>query len=167
MEQQNFSLVVEQHRPSLLAHAFKLTSDEDDAKDLLQDTLIKGVLNCSKFDEGTNLLGWLFIIMKNTFYNQYNKQKRRSTIWEGSDFLYDLKLQNSSVGNLSETRYALDDVRKAMSTLKEEYRTAFQRYFEGYSYLEIASELKVPLGTVKNNIFHARKGLKKHLWNYR
>lgn len=167
MEQQNFSLAAEQYKSSLMAHAFRLTSDEDDAKDLLQETLIKGVRYCSKFAEGSNFTGWLYVIMKNTFYNRYNQQKRRSTIWESGDFLYDLKLQNGSVSNLSETKLVLEDVQKAMSTLKADYRTAFQRYFEGYSYLEIAIELNIPLGTVKNHIFQARHGLKKFLCNYR
>lgn len=167
MEQKNFSLAAEYHKHSLLAHALKLTSDEDDAKDLVQDTLIKGVRSCEKFSEGTNFRGWLYVIMKNTFYNNYTKQKRRTAIWESDDCSYNQNLKNGSATNLSETKLVMDDVQRAMDTLREDYRTSFQWYFEGYSYEEIAQELNIPLGTVKTHIYQARNGLKKYLDIYR
>ncbi|WP_090980693.1 RNA polymerase sigma factor [Pedobacter suwonensis] len=167
MEQENFCLAAEHHKQSLLAQALKLTADEDDAKDLVQDTLIKAVGSCSSFAEGTNIRGWLYVIMKNTFYNNCSKQKRRTAIWESDDCLYDQKMTNSPVKNLSETKMVLEDIQKAMSTLRADYRAAFQRYFEGYSYDEIALELNIPLGTVKTYIYQARQSLKKYLRIYR
>jgi RNA polymerase sigma-70 factor (ECF subfamily) len=74
---------------------------------------------------------------------------------------------NSPVNNLSETKMILEDIQKAMNTLRADYRTAFQRYFEGYSYDEIALELNIPLGTVKTYIYQARLSLKKYLRIYR
>ncbi|SDH26455.1 RNA polymerase sigma-70 factor, ECF subfamily [Pedobacter terrae] len=167
MEQENFCVAAEYHKQSLLAQALKLTADEDDAKDLVQDTLIRAVGSCSNFSEGTNMRGWLYVIMKNTFYNSCCKQKRRTAIWESDDCLYDQKLMNSPVNNLSETKMVLEDIQKAMNTLRADYRTAFQRYFEGYSYDEIALELNIPLGTVKTYIYQARQSLKKYLRIYR
>lgn len=167
MDQKNFSQVADYYKPSLLAHAFKLTSDEEDAKDLLQDTLIKAVRSCGKFAEGTNIRGWLYVIMKNTFYNNCSKLKRRRTILEGEEDFSFQKHLNGSVTNLSETKLVMEDIQKAMDSIRTDYRIPFQRYFEGYSYDEIASELDIPLGTVKTHIFKARHELKKYLRIYR
>jgi len=167
MDQKNFSLAADYHTPSLLAHAYKLTSDEEDAKDLLQDTLIKAVRSCDKFDEGTNIGGWLYVIMKNTFYNNCTKLKRRQTLMDQEMDLSGQKIASGSVNNLSDTKLVLEDIQKAMNSLRADYRIAFQRYFEGYSYDEIAKELKIPLGTVKTHIHKARRELRRYLSIYR
>ncbi|WP_426328707.1 RNA polymerase sigma factor [Pedobacter sp. R-06] len=73
----------------------------------------------------------------------------------------------SSTKNLGETSFALNDIMKALASIKPEYRIAFQRYFEGYKYDEIAKDLNVPLGTVKTYIHQARCELKKYLKMYR
>lgn len=167
MDQKNFSLAADYHKPSLLAHAFKLTSDEEDAKDLLQDTLIKAVRSCDKFAEGTNIRGWLYVIMKNTFYNDCSKLKRRKAILEEEEDFSVQHLLDRSVNNLSETKLILEDIQRAMNSIRTDYRIPFQRYFEGYSYDEIAKELNIPLGTVKTHIFKARHELRKYLRIYR
>jgi RNA polymerase sigma-70 factor (ECF subfamily) len=46
------------------------------------------------------------------------------------------------------------------------YRVPFMMYFEGFKYHEIAEELDLPIGTVKNRIFMARRDLKNHLHMY-
>jgi DNA-directed RNA polymerase specialized sigma24 family protein len=57
-----------------MSHALKFTHDEDDAKDLLQETLIKGMRFSDSFDEGTNIKGWLYVIMRNTYLNNFKKR---------------------------------------------------------------------------------------------
>ncbi|MGA9649322.1 RNA polymerase sigma factor [Pedobacter sp.] len=162
----DFTEAAQRLKPQLYSHAFHFTRDEDDAKDLLQETLMKGVRFCHRFDNGTNLKGWLYVIMKNTFYNSILKSKRRSEVIS-SEELDSPNLMLSSTKNLSEGKFAIEDINKAMSALRQEYRMAFQRYFEGYKYEEIAGELNIPLGTVKTYIFQARTELKKYLKMYR
>ncbi|RZJ85310.1 MAG: RNA polymerase sigma factor, partial [Chryseobacterium sp.] len=67
MDQIEFTANISRHFQALLSHALKFTNNEDDAKDLVQETLIKGMRFCQNFDTGTNLRGWLYVIMKNTF----------------------------------------------------------------------------------------------------
>ena len=52
--------------PSLTRYAYSLTSNMDDAKDLVQETYFKALYNQDKFDEQTNIKAWMYTIMKNT-----------------------------------------------------------------------------------------------------
>lgn len=65
---------------NLLNFAFMLTSNRDDAYDLLQDTTLKALDNEAKYVENTNFKGWVFTIMRNIFINNYRRQARSATI---------------------------------------------------------------------------------------
>jgi RNA polymerase sigma-70 factor (ECF subfamily) len=59
-----------------------------------------------------------------------------------------------------------EDIQLALSKIDSMYRIPFMMYFEGFKYHEIAEELDLPIGTVKNRIFMARRDLKNHLHMY-
>ncbi len=80
MNQAKFTSEIYAHSNHLMSHALKFTRDEDDAKDLLQETLIKGLRFASSFDQGTNLRGWLYVIVKNTYINDFNKTAKRKPL---------------------------------------------------------------------------------------
>ena len=67
-----FTNQVQKISVSLRPAAMNLTRDADDAKDLVQETLLKALTNKDKFKTGTNLKAWLYTIMRNTFINNYN-----------------------------------------------------------------------------------------------
>lgn len=167
MDSKEFESESRRYTPELLTHAFKFTKDEDSAKDLVQDTLLKGLRFCHSFDGGTNLKGWLYVIMKNTFINDYRKESKKHGIIIQSDEIHDGNLVASAEKNTSVTNFALEDIKKALSHIKPKHSIAFQRYFEGYKYEEIAVELDIPIGTVKTYIHQARISLKKYLEMYR
>lgn len=167
MNQIQFTSAVYKHSNLLMSHALKFTHDEDDAKDLLQETLIKGMRFSDSFDEGTNIKGWLYVIMRNTYLNNFKKAAKRNALFVvESEADHSMHIINSTT-NDAETVFAMADIQKAMATLKFEYRFAFQKFFEGYKYVEIAEELEMPVGTVKTYIHQARLGLKKYLTRYR
>ena len=62
-----FNKLIISHQSFLNQLAMKLTKSVDDAEDLIQDTMFKAIKNKDKYQEGTNLKGWLYTIMKNTF----------------------------------------------------------------------------------------------------
>ncbi|MEH3114589.1 RNA polymerase sigma factor [Pedobacter terrae] len=167
MNQNEFSRAADGHAIALLTHAMRFTHDEDDAKDLVQDTLIKGIRFCAKFDKGTNLRGWLYVIMRNTFINDYRKAQKRHSVISRDEDLSSPNLLKSSTKISSEGKFVMDDIQKALQSLPEQYRIPFQRYFEGYKYEEIAEERGIPLGTVKTHIHQARQILKTYLKQYR
>lgn len=73
---------------NLLNFAYKLTSNRDDAYDLLQDTTLKALDNEEKYADNTNFKGWVFTIMRNLFINNYRRNSRAATIVDTTDNLY-------------------------------------------------------------------------------
>ncbi|MDP5015514.1 MAG: sigma-70 family RNA polymerase sigma factor, partial [Schleiferiaceae bacterium] len=75
MPPESFGPQIFQHEQFLRGLAMKLTRHSEDAEDLVQETFYKAIKNQSKYQEGTNLRGWLYTILKNTFINNYRKKK--------------------------------------------------------------------------------------------
>ena len=143
-----------------------IPKDAEDANDLVQDTMLKAITYYNKFKEGTNLKGWLFTIMKNTFINNYRRLVKTNTLITQSEDISSANLSYSATKNQAESKFVLGDIDKALAQLPEEYYVPFIRYFEGYKYHEIADMLQIPIGTVKTRIHVARGILKKYLKTY-
>ncbi|TCD26555.1 RNA polymerase sigma factor [Pedobacter psychrodurus] len=166
MTQKEFSETINFHASSLRLHALNFTRDTEDANDLLQDTLLKATRFFSKFEDGTNIKGWLFVIMKNTFINSYRKNLKTRDLTVQEEEITSANLYFSATTNASEGNFALQDINRALALLPEKYSAPFIRYFEGYKYHEIAEEMQLPLGTVKTYIHEARILLKRYLKQY-
>ncbi|MFC3563389.1 RNA polymerase sigma factor [Pedobacter jamesrossensis] len=161
-----FNQMVNTHSVSLKSHALKFTNDVEDANDLVQDTLVKAIRFYKNFQEGTNIKGWLFVIMRNTFINNYRRITKTRTLITQTDEISSINLAHSATKNHADGKFIVDDINKALTSLPEAYYTPFVKYFEGYKYHEIADMLQIPLGTVKTRIFVAREMLKKYLKTY-
>jgi RNA polymerase sigma-70 factor (ECF subfamily) len=166
MTQHQFNHQLHNYEGSLHSFAFNFTKDIDDANDLVQDTMLKAVTYYSKFNDGTNLKGWLFTIMRNTFINNYRRNVKTNSIITQSDEISSVNLYYSASTNLAESKFVMADINKALATLQPEYYAPFIKYFEGFKYHEIAEELDIPIGTVKTRIHVARGILKKYLKTY-
>ena len=70
---------------NLLNFAFMLTSNRDDAYDLLQDTTLKALDNQDKYAENTNFKAWVMTIMRNLFINNYRRSVRNATVVDTTD----------------------------------------------------------------------------------
>jgi len=166
MTQKEFSDTISFHSHSLRSHALNFTKDQEDANDLLQETLLKATRFVSKFEDGTNIKGWLFVIMKNTFINNYKKNQKIRDRTVQEEEITSANLHYSATTNGSVGSFAMQDINLALSMLPKKYAAPFIRYFEGYKYHEIADEMQLPLGTVKTYIHEARILLKKYLKQY-
>jgi len=147
--------------------AKSLTSDPEDAKDLLQETIYKALTNRDRFQGDKNLKAWTFTIMKNTFINNYRRNVRANTINDSTDNSYFLNLSPDSVFQSPEASHNEKEIRAAISELPEDYRLPFEMHTKGYKYKEIAEYLDQPLGSVKSKIFFARKRLMEKLKDFR
>jgi len=168
MANSNFSQLVVNLKGNLKPFAINLTHDNEDASDLVQETIYRALSNKDKFKEGTNLKAWMFTIMKNIFINGYRKKVKQKTIIDTTENAYFLSGATSStiVKNKSESSFIMDDIMKAIANLDSEYRIPFMMYYKGFKYQEIADHLSLPLGTVKSRIFFARRDLKGKLAIY-
>lgn len=156
----------------LYRHAIRLTRDHADAEDLLQETAAKAYAAFASFQEGTNLVGWLYRIMVNTHISAYRRQQHRPTL-QFTDEFTDGQLLAHSLRGSSATRSTEElaiahtgdpVIAAAMRSLPEKYRTAiYYADIEGRKFREIALLTNVPIGTVMSRLHRGRKQLRDAL----
>ncbi len=150
----------------LLRFAYKLTSDREEAQDLLQETSLKALDNEDKYIPDTNFRGWVYTIMRNIFINNYRKVVREQTFVDKTDNLYHLNLPQDSGLDSASGSYDLKQMHKIVNDLPEEYKVPFTMHVSGFKYREIADKLDLPLGTVKSRIFFTRQKLQEDLRDF-
>jgi len=151
---------------SLNSFAYNLTKNDEDAKDLYQETAFRAMTNREKFQPGTNLKAWLFTIMKNIFINNYRKKVKRNTIVDSTDNMYFINSGSVIISNEAGSNILMQELERMISELEDNIKIPFLKHYEGFKYQEIADELELPLGTVKSRIFFARKALKEKILNH-
>lgn len=144
----------------LYAFAVKLTKNEEDANDLLQETAYKAFKYRKMYRPQTNIKAWLMTIMRNTFINEYRRRKRRQTINDKTENSYFIDSGGLTTENEGERNVLMNEIKEKIESLEDLIRVPFIMHFNGFKYEEIAEQLGIPLGTVKSRIFFARKRLK-------
>lgn len=162
------------HLDFLYNLGLKITRNEDDAQDLVQETVLRAYRFFDKYEPGTNCKAWLYRILKNTYINHYRKQHRRPT---EVDFGAIEETQESQVDGagakpsdpeeLLMNSLLREDVRQAFAQLPSGYREALAlSLVAGYSYREIADMMGCPIGTIMSRIHRARKLMQKQLLHH-
>lgn len=100
--------------------AYILTSDREDARDLLQDTTLKVLDNQDKFTDNTNFKGWVFTVMRNIFINNYRKLVRNQTIVDKTEDLYHLNLPQESGFDTPDGTFNVKEITKAINSFSDE-----------------------------------------------
>jgi len=167
MSTAEFSSEVAKLRPLLKTFTYRFTYDKQESQDLVQDTILRALMYRDKFKKDTNLKGWLFTIMRNTYINQYRKAQRERTTRDSSKDLYQLNVEDKHTFNRPGESAEFKEIWRNVNSIKEELLVPFKMHTTGYKYEEIAQQLQLPVGTVKNRIFHARKEIQKKLEGYR
>ena len=151
---------------NLLSFAYQLTTNREEAHDLLQDTTLKALDNEDKYVDNVNFKGWIFTIMRNIFINNYRQNVRKATVIDQTEDLYHLNISQDSGFTTPEGSYAVQEISKAINSFPSEYKEPFSLHVAGYKYQEIADKMNLPLGTVKSRIFFARQRLQSMLKDY-
>jgi RNA polymerase sigma factor (sigma-70 family) len=158
-----FQLKLSNLDEDLMRFACRLTADKEDAKDLVQDTFLKALTYSSKFKYESNLKAWTYVILRNTFINQYRRSKNRNTLSLQAKDGY-LLYTGVPAGSISpDSEYCSKELEKTIGYLSENFKIPFIMYHEGFRYKEIAEALNLQLGTVKSRIFFARKQLQDQI----
>jgi len=147
------------HLDSLYGTALRLTRNEADAQDLVQDTYVKAFKSRKQFAVGTNLKAWLFTILHNTFRNR-RRDIGRDPIDVDSDRV-DLAAP-ADPGDTPEEQLLHDamgpELQAALDSLPEAFREAvWLRDVEEFPYAEIAEMLEIQVGTVMSRISRGRR----------
>jgi RNA polymerase sigma factor (sigma-70 family) len=166
MKQMEFTAQIISLKSTLQAFTYRFTRDREESHDLVQDTMLKALMYMDKFRDDTNLKGWLFTIMRNTFINNYRKAKRNQTLHDGTKELYFLNIEDPHTFTSPGATYEYKDLWKNINELKDELLVPFKMHTSGYKYHEISEHLNIPIGTVKNRIFNARKEIQRKLAGY-
>ena len=174
-KQREFSQLVDPHLSSLYSTALRMTHNQNDAEDLVQDTLFKAFRALDQFQKNTNFRAWIFRILVNTFITAYRKAIKQPQKVSYDDleefFLYKrldetVSLQETSKEEFLENLFD-DDVKDALESLPYQFRLVVLLCdVEGFSYNEIANIIDAPLGTVMSRLYRGRKLLQRQLWNY-
>lgn len=151
----------------------KMIKDVDDAEDLTQESFIKAYKALSSFREGYSFASWLYRIASNTCID-FLRKKRFQTISierpspnSDDDGSFDVE----DTGYLPDVKVIIDErkaiLNDAINALPDQYKQIIKlRHEEDLDYKDIAERLDIPLGTVKAQLFRARKilleKLKKH-----
>ena len=145
---------------------FKLAKNKADADDLYQETFLRAVELCHKIDKDNNPKGFLISVAIKTWKNNQRKYIRRQHIAPTEEFSDELAgISISNIESTPEDIVISNELRitiqNAAETLNDKFRIPLYMYYTAQmSNEDIASALKIPLGTVKSRLYKARKILK-------
>lgn len=162
------------HLDAMYNFALRLTNDEDDAHDLVQDTCMRAFRFIGSFEPGTYAKAWLFRILKNNFINDYRKKSRGPSKvefeWVEQSFAGEEDPEPAFQADLkAETVNEMlgDEITTAIQALPVDFRMIIILCdLEEFSYEEMAKILNIPIGTVRSRLHRARALLKETLASY-
>jgi RNA polymerase sigma-70 factor (ECF subfamily) len=162
------------HLDALYGMALRLTQDERDAEDLVQDAMVKAYRFFHRYQPGSNIKAWLFKVLVNIFYN--SRRQRRNTqrlhteaglLPHHGQFLSAASTSGRDAEAQLLEQIAASELRAAVEELPEEFRLAVILCdVHDFSYKEIAEILGCPVGTVMSRLHRGRRLLQKRLYDY-
>lgn len=162
------------HLSALYSAALRLTRNERDAEDLVQDAMLRAYRFFDTFQPGTNCKAWLFRILTNAFCNRYREREREREILDEAESS-DANVEQFTAGaeGTRDVESALlgriisDDVERALAEVPQDFRLAvILADLEDFSYKEIAEIMECPAGTVMSRLYRGRKMLQGLLFDY-
>lgn len=172
-KREQFEALAYPHMDALYNTALRLTRNQFDAEDLVQEVYLRAFRFLGKFEEGTNFKAWIFKILTNTFINHYRKKSRTPQSVEFGDnaeHFYaepertrESRLQQEGTAQDYADLFG-DEVNAALQTLSDDFRlVVILCDVEEFAYKEIAEILGIPIGTVMSRLSRARGHLQKSL----
>jgi RNA polymerase sigma-70 factor (ECF subfamily) len=144
--------------PAMRAFAVSLSGNIDQADDLVQEAIVRGLTYIQQFKPGTNLEAWLFTILRNQFHTVYRKRRREVEDPDGG------MAARLSVFPEQDGYLDVQDLKAALTHLAVEQREALLLVAaQGFSYEEAAEICGTRIGTIKSRVHRARAELAKLL----
>ncbi len=164
LENQDFEKLAVPLLDGLYNFACWLSGDADEARDLVQETLLKALRAFSSFRPGTNFRAWMFRILRNTFLTSRTGLERRNTEQEDEE-TYTQVAVNADTPEIALIRRADTElVQAAIAQLAPAWQeVVLLADVEEMKYKEIAEALDVPIGTVMSRLARARQQIKTYI----
>jgi RNA polymerase sigma-70 factor (ECF subfamily) len=144
--------------PHLHKFAVSLCRDFDRANDLTQQTLLRACANIDKFKAGSNMIAWLFTILRNEYYSEYRKRRREIEDINGI-YAESLTHEPDQIASLE-----YNELRAALDELPDEMRRALILVgSDGVCYAQAARAFNCAEGTIKSRVHRARARLAEAL----
>ena len=164
-----FRVLVERHSRPLFRLAYRMTGNEEDAEDVVQDSLLRAYRQLKNFDERATFRTWLYRITVNCSIDLVRSRKRRLESAGGADPALDDPIQSLPATSPTPDRLAMSTeargrIETAMQKLSASERTAFVlRHFEGMCIDEVSRVLGCEPGAAKHSVFRAVRKLRRAL----
>ena len=164
-----YRVLVERHSRALFRMAFRMTGNEQDAEDVVQESLLRAYKQLGKFDERASFGTWLYRIAMNCSLDLVRSRKRRSEQMapadpEMDDPVLSLPSHDPTPDRLAMSGEVRDRVAEAMNELSASERTAFVlRHFEGMCIEDVSQVLGCQPGAAKHSVFRAVQKLRRAL----
>ena len=166
-----FRVLVDRHGRSLFRLAFRMTGNEQDAEDVVQESFLRAYRQLAKFDDRATFGTWLYRIATNCSLDLVRSRKRRSEQLAPQDEAGEMEDLVAALpsGNPDPERVALSSevrtrVADAMNDLSATERTAFVlRHFEGLRIEDVSRILACQPGAAKHSVFRAVQKLRRAL----
>jgi RNA polymerase sigma-70 factor (ECF subfamily) len=167
-DKDGFRSLVERHSRSVFRLAYRLTGNEQDAEDVVQETFLRAYKQLENFESRASFGTWLYRIAANYSLDLIRSRKRhydrRPSQEEENDALLSIPATTPGPDRIAYSVQVEGRISEAMAELSEQERTAFVlRHFEGFSIDEIAATLRLGESAAKHSIFRAVQKLRKAL----
>ena len=166
-DQQAFAELMGRYKDSIYFMLYKMVKNKDDAEDLTLEAFGKAFNRLSQYTPNYAFSTWLFKIATNNCID-FLRKKRKNILSidngienkDGDKMMIEIKSDGRTPEQETMRDQKIELMRTYVKKLKPRYETlVVMRYFKEMSYEEISSELNLPLGTVKAQLFRAREFL--------
>ncbi len=160
-----FRELVEQNSRKLFALAYRLTHDEQEAEDIVQETFLRAYRNLPRWRSRAQVSTWLYRIAANCAIDVQRRRRRwRMTALESEDGSPTLAATTPGPERATLSDEIDRRLEQALGDLTPRERTAFTlRHYEGLPVAEIAEIMELGLSAAKNHIFRAVRKLRRAL----
>ena len=163
MHQEDFKRTVFVHKNKMYRFALSIIGDEDEAKDAVQDVMLKLWETKEELSEKSSIEAWCMTLTRNKSLDMLKRvgRKMKTNI---DDAAVRLTSQDKLPDSYTIENETMQHINQAVMRLPEKQKSVFQlRDVEGYAYLEICETLNMEMSQVKVYIFRARKSIKESL----
>jgi len=165
-DEEAFADLYERYHPRIFTFCLRMMSNNETlAGDAFQETFIKIYQRAEQFRMGTNVIGWMLMVARNTCLNMLRAQKPNDSLDNHVGLVSQDRTMDPEFGH--EQKFLKELLETAIGNLPVEIREPLiLREFDGFSYSEIAKQLSITLGATKQRIYRAKQALRKELWPY-